>query len=388
MTERRVAFIDHSFHLQTGSSGFFRTLLERRYRVDVYDNTCWEDGRCVDVHRLNATPYHAIIFWQSTYDHRYLARLHCTNILIVPMLDDLLANTHTPFYWRQFPACKFIAFSTTLAKRLEADGLSVLQLRYFPPPGPPPGAPTRRALFWYRTARLGWETVRRLIPPGYFDEIVIHHAPDPGEPPLQISDEEQRRYRIRITEWFEHKSDYLDLLGRCDLFFAPRPDEGIGLAFLEAMAAGVCVACVDRPTMNEYVTHEENGWLYDPKHPLPPDPAHLDALGKRAYESIREGYETWKGQEAEIGAWIDAPSPPPSQVAPWYGRLDRLLALPMRGVAAIIRRCPFPGQGADPADSQGEPEPCRGSHHPQHRSTIPDPGVAPPDIRSGSEPRR
>ena len=62
---------------------------------------------------------------------------------------------------------------------------------------------------------------------------------------------------------------YAPALRRAGIYFAPRLYEGIGISFLEAMAMGKAVVAPDNPTMNEYVTHNVNGFLYKPGGPAP-----------------------------------------------------------------------------------------------------------------------
>ncbi len=47
------------------------------------------------------------------------------------------------------------------------------------------------------------------------------------------------------------------------------------MSFLEAMAMGKAVVAADNPTMNEYLTHNVNGYLFNPEDPRP---IILDAL--------------------------------------------------------------------------------------------------------------
>lgn len=58
-----------------------------------------------------------------------------------------------------------------------------------------------------------------------------------------------------------NRDDYLGLLQQSTLFLAPRLFEGVGLAFLEAMAMGCVVIASDTATMNEYIRHGETGFL-------------------------------------------------------------------------------------------------------------------------------
>jgi len=90
------------------------------------------------------------------------------------------------------------------------------------------------------------------------------------------------------------RRDVADLLRACDLFVFPSLYEGLGIALVEAMAAGrACVATETGP-IPEVVTHGENGWLVPPGDAgrlagavcaLLDDPGRRAALGRAAQAS-------------------------------------------------------------------------------------------------------
>jgi len=68
---------------------------------------------------------------------------------------------------------------------------------------------------------------------------------------------------MTFSDWFFNRNEYEKILCSKQIYIAPRIKEGIGLSFL-SMAAGRVVVAPNFPTMNEYIIHTENGYLYDP----------------------------------------------------------------------------------------------------------------------------
>lgn len=68
--------------------------------------------------------------------------------------------------------------------------------------------------------------------------------------------------RIILTGF---RNDIPDLVAASDLFVFPSIWEGLGLAALEAMAAGTAVAASALPAIKEYISSDETGYLFPPK---------------------------------------------------------------------------------------------------------------------------
>jgi glycosyltransferase involved in cell wall biosynthesis len=61
------------------------------------------------------------------------------------------------------------------------------------------------------------------------------------------------------------RDDVPSLVAAADVFVFPSLWEGLGLAALEAMAAGAAIAASKLPPIEEYITHEETGLLSQPE---------------------------------------------------------------------------------------------------------------------------
>jgi len=294
---KKVAFIDHSFHKKTRSSAFFVDLLKTRYKVDVYYDSYWKDKKVFDFKKVNLLEYEAIFFWQVNYDIRYLKKLKCKNIIFIPMYDDVILNTITPFYWKQFRSIKFISFSKTLHEYFSQKKLNSFYLNYFPAYHKVSKmfeSNNLTAFFWYRVNSINWDTIKNLITKDSFQTIYIQNNPDPYQTKLLISKKDIEEYNIKFVDWFESKEKYLNFLKSIDVYFAPRVYEGIGLTFLEAMSYGKYIVAVDKPTMNEYIVHNQNGFLYQ-----------LDKIEKINFEMISQN-KIEKINSSFFNRWLDS----------------------------------------------------------------------------------
>jgi len=89
-----------------------------------------------------------------------------------------------------------------------------------------------------------------------------------GDGPLR-HDLERRILQLRDTRVVITglRSDVPELLGLMDLFVFPSLSEAFGIAVIEAMAAGVPVACADIPALNETVRRGVTGEIFPGQDP-------------------------------------------------------------------------------------------------------------------------
>lgn len=95
------------------------------------------------------------------------------------------------------------------------------------------------------------------------------------------------------------RDDVPDLLSALDLFVLPSHSEGVSLALLEAMAAGLPVIATAVGGLPEVVTDGDNGLLVPPEDPealatalerLLEDPALAQRLGANARRHVEENF--------------------------------------------------------------------------------------------------
>lgn len=325
MSRPKLLFVGHGYHLKTGSSAFFVDLLRRHFEVVTVWDGSWDGSTGpLDAPQLNGHGADLVVFFQVLPRRRVLQKLDCRRLFWVPMRDGVSLK---PGPWRRLrpSGLRLVSFCAEMHRYAVGHGLASLPVEYWPPLPPAPAiaddAPLH-ILFWMRRGNLGWPTLKALLGETRPARIVIRASADPGET-LQLPDEADcREYRIeRVDRWLE-KADYEALLQGCNVYVAPRLQEGIGLSFLEAMALGQAVIAPDRATMNEYLRHGGNGWLFDPERPRPLDFSQVPALRRAARADAERGRAQWLAAEPALAAWLADPAP---QRPSWWWRLARWL---------------------------------------------------------------
>ena len=307
--KKKLALVDHSFHQTSDGTSFLIDLLEKHFEVKIFWDEAWQGKERTRLEIIPGQGFDTIILFQEMgYTEEELKITADINLILIPMLDHTFTK---PFEtWEKFKHAKIINFSSRFHEKLKKFGLTSRYFQYFPPPSdlPLPSGDQRQisGLFWQRTDQITWDHIKVLIKNANFKKIHLHTAVDPpGFPVILPSKSETKKYNITLSRWFPQKQDYLDILDNVDVYFAPRLYEGIGMAFLEAMARGKCVVAPDNPTMNEYIIHGKTGLLYDPRNPKPLDFSNIKEIRENAREYIKQGHQNWLKAQKELVAFIN-----------------------------------------------------------------------------------
>ena len=300
----KICYIGHEYHRKTASTNFMADLLEAGAsdfnRIDTLPDPA--TLAAFDFDALEAEAYDLICVFQLEYLARAIAeRRLCKRLVFVPMYDG--ARMLGDDYWQAMAGrddIRVVQFSPTLHHRVASLGVNSFFFRYYPKPATQPvwerlrkpHAP--KAFFWQRTDRPSWETVKTLVAGMPDLPFHLHLAGDPTLRDAVDIKAEQAARPLTVSTWFDKAGDYRRIVEDCDIYVAPREYEGIGMSFLEAMAAGKCVIAPDNPTMNEYITHGVNGLLYDVDSPKPLNLTQYARIGKRAWRSVQHGYRDWQ----------------------------------------------------------------------------------------------
>jgi hypothetical protein len=233
--------------------------------VDEYWDDSWQGGERFDPRKYDKPEPDLVVLFQTEPSPELFRYWRCP-IVAIPMLDS-------PYSWTtdlclRTTKSTVIAFGREQAEMYRKKGIRVMPLKYACnlPVSKIPHSGGLRGFFWER-GPVRWEHVKKLIGNTQFDAILIKQAPDPGFTSSIISKDDVEKYQLQFVEPWGTKEDYWNLLATCDVYFAPRPTEGIGMGFLEAMTMGLVVVAPDGPTMNEYIEHGKNGILYDLSNP-------------------------------------------------------------------------------------------------------------------------
>ena len=308
----RIAFVDHSFHSKTLSTDFLPEIL-RRYGciVDYFWDGTWNDESSVQWQAVQ--DYDVVIMFQAfcPIENQYYRLIH-PNVVFIPMLDQFgiwqgpLFNLTS--YWEPFQGSKVLSFSNAVHCMLMGFGIKSFFARYYPKVELENTVPDSglHGFFWLRREeQIPWSTILKLIGDTKFDSFHIHLANDPGSlKPALPTEKDVERHNITFSTWFEKKDDFNKIVGRANVFFAARMEEGIGQSFLEAMARGQCVVAPNEGTMNEYIIPGVNGLLYNSKSPEPIDFSHVNKIRLQGKEGAAYGRALWENSEKNIVEFI------------------------------------------------------------------------------------
>lgn len=308
----RVAFVGPAFHKKTQSSQFLLTLLYSAAAVDVLWDPTWYDPECDWLSGFVPEEYNCIIIYQwSALLRTMRSRLsRHPNVVVVPMLDHTLRNCDgiwTDIY-RTF---RVLCFSAALYSMVCRYTRRAMYVQYFPSLDHLPAVKwsgSRHGYLWQRIPEINEQLIALLTNGVVFDSFTVHWAPDPkmgAQSPSVGSPIPAARFRR--TSWYSSRDDYIEALSQHNIFFAPRLYEGIGMAFLEAMALGMCVVAPNTPTHNEYIRDRWNGLLYSSAAPLHLSEQLVRQAGLQARESLIVGRDKWLAQSQSAVSFLLEP---------------------------------------------------------------------------------
>ena len=350
---RKALFVDHEFHRKTRSSDFFLDIVREGFEVEVYYLT---PDTTADVGVLAAAAdADVVMLWQMDFLAPVFRAMGKPTI-VIPMYDGSAAMPD--LHWAFATGARFFNFSLALNERIRLLGGETMLLRYFPAPVKESELPRfdrLNAFFWQRRPDHGvhFDLVNGLVG-AELDKFHLHNVPDvAGDFGVRVPAD--ARYEFTESTWFPKKTDYEDTLKASNVFVAPRVAEGIGLALLEAMSRGMLVLAHDAPTNNEYISNGLNGILFHKDvhyHPIHIRGA-AQRMGRAAWRTVVEGYQSWLASFPAILAWIDGAKAAPALELDidrfyrdlwysYYGSLEEYEAFLRRSVGVLERFSQLP----------------------------------------------
>jgi glycosyltransferase involved in cell wall biosynthesis len=293
---KKLVYVGHSYHAKTKSTVFLIDLLKEHFDVTEIQDESWLGKAFPDLSFVNET-YAGVVFFQNLPPVETFRKIKNGNLIAFPMYDAY--GGFDEEFWKQYRSMKFINFSKTLHEKLNSWGFSTMHIRYFPPPQPFTKNGNKKAFFWQRKSIININTVERLLGKAKI-KLHIHRAIDPLQEFVKPSGVQEKKYGISYSEWHRDRSTALSNVQKCGIYIAPRDYEGIGLSFLEAMAMGKAVIAPNNPTMNEYITHNENGYLYSMGNVSPIDLTQIKRIRDNAYSYMKKGYKEWLSKRMDI----------------------------------------------------------------------------------------
>ena len=298
-------FIDHEYHKRTGSAKFFLDIVRKSFSVDEHYYNRYYHTQAEKV----AADYDGVIIWEFPISRNKFFFRGKKNVF-VPMYDNEWAS-----YWQwkriAWSGMGVISFCDKVMTHAKRCGVkNIIDVRYFPDPAELPqiSGDLKRVFLWER-GEVGRTNVERMFPSGAgfsFD--------------------------IKPQDEILPRDVYLRRLAECGIVVAPRRKEGIGMAFLEAMAMGKCVVAHNDATMNEYIKNGETGILFNADRPTVITESQVLSVRSNIHESKDQLYGVWLDDMKKICDFIFAQKPcAPSLL----NRLKILLSYPMYLVEGV-----------------------------------------------------
>ena len=218
---------------------------------------------------------HPVVFFQLPPPESLYA-ISDARIIWIPMWDQ--ARGYDLAWWRRLPkSLKIVSFSREISHRAGAVGLNTLDIRFAISPAEQDDVNWRKPrilLYWNRIGMIGQDFLRKMCRALDVDLLLFRRRTDPGWPswcdyglPEKLGKTSVKLLDVHGLEGHAAALKYREYLKQANIFIAPRLAEGVGLSFLEALAKGCAVFAYNAPTMNEYISHKENGYLFDEYHP-------------------------------------------------------------------------------------------------------------------------
>lgn len=302
--KKKLVFIGHIYHKKTNSANFFLELLKSKYEVYhmIYDS---KTKKISGDEAAYSEKFTVLVLYQEPAPVKLLKKKFDFEYgVYVPMYDG--TGEASDQFWLGYKEFNIINFSRTLHKRLFNMGLSTHYIQYFPPNAPSMiRGKDDKAFFWQRRDNINIHTVCSLLEQTPVKKIHIHKAVDPGHHYIEPTKIQKKIYEFSYSSWYEKKEDMVKDIEDAGVYIAPREYEGIGMSFLEAMAMGKCVIAPDHPTLNEYIVHGVNGYLYDLNNVKPIEELEIKKIQKNAYAFICKGYQQWNKRKYYILKWLE-----------------------------------------------------------------------------------
>lgn len=273
----KLLFIDHECHKRTRSAEFFLAVVRKAFDVIEHYYSQYYRVGALKV----AKDCDVAVIWEFPIS-RWRFFFPGKRNVFVPMYDNEWAS-----YWQwkriAWSGMGVISFCDKVTEHARRCGVTnILDVRYFPDPDSLPkekGDP-KRVFLWER-GEITRSVAEKLFPPS--DGYV---------------------FDVKRADEFLERDAYLARIAKCGIVIAPRRKEGIGMAFLEAMAMGKCVVANDDATMNEYIENGENGILFSSCEVRPVSAESVSRVIAGDGASVARLLARWRADSEKINDFI------------------------------------------------------------------------------------
>jgi len=305
--KKKAAFVDHSFHKKTLCTVFLKELLSKTFELVEYYDESWNGGNEINIDLLK--DYEYIFYFQYIHKIKEFKKLNVdrTKIVWFPMWDGVVGIKNSEWIKYQAVPMKIACFSRTLYNKLSKLGFDCEYFQYYIDPQSIKSVTdynSKRIYFWNRTEEINWKVVKKILGETCIDALTFMAVPDPNQNPEFPLEEDLKQYNIQYYDQFLDYEKYINIVSKSNIYIAPRKFEGIGMSFLEALCRGQCVIAPNLPTMNEYITHGVNGYLYNLDDVEEIDISKFNLVGEEARNRAIDGFKSWQQQKIKLVEYI------------------------------------------------------------------------------------
>lgn len=278
----KLLFIDHEMHRTTQSTRFLVDLLRTDFAVtEFFYAQIYRTGAAAAMCGQDI----AVILEFPIARGRFFFPGKAN--VFVPMYDNEWGSV---WQWRRLAASGMgvVSFCEKVSAHARRCGVrNLLDVRYFPDPATlPQEAGDPKKVFLWERGGVSREQAEVFFPASDGYELVVKGANE-----------------------FLPRADYLARLASCGIVLAPRRKEGIGMAFLEALAMGKCVVAHNDATMNEYIVDGTSGLLVDFDHPVRISPAQVSKVRAGVATAAAQHWARWMRDKAQIVPFLAGQMP-------------------------------------------------------------------------------
>ncbi len=224
-----------------------------------------------------------------------------------PMYDALnfRNNFYKSLYWKQMSnlGIKVLKFSSKITESIGSEKIDSLRLDYFIKPTLHQSINKSKKLnifFWDR-GRINFSDWYRFFDKKEINQIIHFPMPDPGCNVIDDNLFNLKEHKInRINKNFLSKKEYLKLFKKCNVFIAPRKKEGIGISIVEAISKGIFLVGYNDSTMNEYISNNKIGFIFDENTNKKINVKNIVANYKYRNINAQLNYDKWTKDKSKI----------------------------------------------------------------------------------------
>ena len=292
---KKLAYVDHKYHIKTRSGDFLRDIFKNNFLIkDFWINKDQKFSKKLLL-------YENFFFFQILPPIKILEKIKNKNIMWAPMYD----SPHhpigfSPLLWKiiNHYNIKVLSFSKSLTKQMIETKVNFIELKYYKKSTIKKKKPQKKIniFFWYR------QDIR------IDDWIKLFNSSDVNKIDLfdlkndekaTVPDEIKSKFKINyIRKNFLANNTFKKILNNNDVFISPRKKEGIGMAQVEAISQGKYIVGYNDSTMKEYIKNKKIGYIFPSPNKI--KLSYINKFFKYRLKNNEKSFYEWEKDKKKI----------------------------------------------------------------------------------------